>query len=320
MNRREFQKSICLTAAGAASAALCGNITGCVGTPGQSYKNARVWGRRGISDGRFQKPRAISVGPNDDLYIVDMTGRIQVFNKDFEFLRSWKTPETYTGRPVGLSHHPDGNLIVADTHYFRVLFYTPKGKLLKDRTIGGEFGKERGQFGLVTDVSLDSKGNYYIGEYLDNDRIQKFSPDGKFICQLGSQGHGDGEMLRPQSLKMIEGDRLVVVDSGNHRVLIYDVSSDDPKQIATFGKQGREAGEFRYPYGLDSDGEHLYICEFGNHRVQKLTLEGKPVDTWGVHGRREPGELQQPWALALNSKNILHVLDSYNHRVQTLKL
>ena len=41
-----------------------------------------VWGRRGISDGRLQKPRAMAIDRQDHLYIVDMTARIQVFDTD----------------------------------------------------------------------------------------------------------------------------------------------------------------------------------------------------------------------------------------------
>ena len=41
-----------------------------------------VWGRRGISDGRLQKPRAMAIDGHDLLYIVDMTARIQVFTTD----------------------------------------------------------------------------------------------------------------------------------------------------------------------------------------------------------------------------------------------
>jgi hypothetical protein len=83
---------------------------------------------------------------------------------------------------------------------------------------------------------------------------------------------------------------------------------------------GREPGQLRYPYGIELDDHgHLYLAEFGNSRVQKFTVDGKFVASWGVAGRRD-GELNQPWALALDSKGRLHVLDTYNHRVQTIRL
>src|ERR1700676_661987 len=53
---------------------------GCTARADGAGKLDLVWGRRGISDGRFQKPRAIAIDGKDQLYIVDMTARIQVFD------------------------------------------------------------------------------------------------------------------------------------------------------------------------------------------------------------------------------------------------
>jgi hypothetical protein len=62
----------------------------------------------------------------------------------------------------------------------------------------------------------------------------------------------------------------------------------------------------------------VYIAEFGNSRVQKFTVDGHFVAQWGTPGRRE-GQFDQPWALARDSHDRLHVLDSYNHRVQRMR-
>ena len=145
----------------------------------------QVWGRRGISDGRLQKPRAMAIDGQDQIYIVDMTARIQVFDRDGTFVRGWQTPQWKNGRPTGLSFDRDGNLLVADTHYFRMLVYTPEGRLLEEKTIGGTPGRAPGQFGLVTDAVQDSRGNYYIAEYGQNDRIQKFTAERRVPAAMG---------------------------------------------------------------------------------------------------------------------------------------
>jgi hypothetical protein len=51
--------------------------------------------------------------------------------------------------------------------------------------------------------------------------------------------------------------------------------------------------------------------------VQKFTLDGRSVACWGGEGRA-PGRLFNPWALVLDSRGRLHVLDSMNHRVQRI--
>src|SRR5205085_8487111 len=87
-------------------------ISGCTGGGSSDGKLEAVWGRHGISAGRLQKPRAMAIDDKDQLYIVDMTARIQVFTRDGEFIRGWQTPEHERGRPTGLSIGRDGNVLV----------------------------------------------------------------------------------------------------------------------------------------------------------------------------------------------------------------
>jgi sugar lactone lactonase YvrE len=302
---------------------LCAAVVfaiGCQETNTLSIKPDKVWGKRGFGEGRFQKPRAMTIDKKDQIYVVDMTGRIQVFSVDGEYLRSWRTPQIETGKPCGLSIDRDGNLLVADTHYFRTLVYTPDGQLLTDRTIGGVNGHEPGHFYFVTDAVQDSHGNYYVCEYGDYDRVQKFTRDGQFVVQWGSHGSEPGQFIQPRGMVIDDRDHLFVTDACNHRIQEFDLNSESPKLVRMWGQEGTKPGQLRYPYGIDLDGRgHVYIAEFGNNRVQKFTVDGKFVAEWGSAGRKE-GELNQPWALSVDSKGRLHVLDTYNHRVQRVKL
>ncbi len=279
-----------------------------------------IWGRRGISAGRLQKPRAMAIDAEDRIYIVDMTARIQVFDLDGNFLRGWQTPISEQGRPTGLSIDLDGNLLVADTHYYRMLVYTPLGELLTDRTLGGTFGQAPGEFGLVTDAVQDSQGNYYVAEYGEYDRIQKFTRDGKFLFQWGGHGSQPGEFVRPQNLAVDEQDLVWVADACNHRIQVFDARGTEAKLLHCWGEEGQEPGQLKYPYDLVLDGKgHVYVCEFGNHRVQKFTTDGKFIDLWGNIGR-DAGQLHNPWAMVRDRQGRNYVLDTYNHRVQRFRL
>jgi sugar lactone lactonase YvrE len=274
-----------------------------------------VWGQRGLCDGELQKPRAITIDRDDHLYIVDMTARIQVFTTTGEFLRKWQTPVHDNGKPTGLSIGRDGNVLVADTHYFRVLVYSPEGKLLK--TMGGTRGQKPGEFGFVTSAVQDRRGNFYVSEYGDYDRVQKFSPAGHFIRQWGGHGDEPGQFARPQQLVFDEKDDLWVTDSCNHRIQIFNT---DGKLLRIWGKQGRGPGQLYYPYGLAlGPKDTVYICEYGNSRVQQFTRDGRSLACWGSEGR-QPGQLFNPWALVRDSRGILHVLDTNNHRVQSVRM
>ena len=291
-------------------------VCGCIGALVEPNERVLCWGRRGLDDGRFMTPRAITIDDQDRLYVVDKTSRIQVFDRNGNFIRSWRTPQCAQGKPCGLSISHDDLLMVCDTHYFRVLFYTLDGELIEQRSIGGVNGRGPGEFGFVTDVVQDSKGNYYIAEYGDYDRIQKFTPSGQFVYQWGEHGEEPGQFQRPQGLAIDEHDHLWVADASNGRIQIFDVSENKPQFLATWGQPGSEPGCLSYPYDLVLDGEgHVYVCEFGNHRVQKFTLDGTSLGTWGSAGR-EIGQLHQPWSMCRDRQGIFYVVDSYNHRLQ----
>jgi sugar lactone lactonase YvrE len=286
-----------------------------------------VWGRRGTGPGKLNKPRAITIGPQDEIYIVDMTPRIQVFDGDGRLLRGWQPPEFANGRPSGLSLDNGGNLLVSDTHYFRVLTYSPAGELLADRTLGGQCGGGPGQFNFVTDCVQDSAGNYFVAEYGEYDRIQKFSPDRRFLLQWGSHGHELGQFLRPQKMAIDKDDLIWVTDACNHRVQVFDARGSRARLVRHWGVHGKAPGQLSYPYDILLDPAAVacrpdgcvYLCEFGNHRVQKFSREGEFLGLWGENGRRD-GQLDQPWGIARDSRGRMFVLDTYNHRVQRFRL
>ncbi len=306
--RRNFLKWM----AGASAAAVCG---GCDEHGDSAGRLLAVWGRRGVSDGRFNKPRAMTIDARDELYIVDITARIQVFTTDGQFLRGWQTPVHVNGRPTGMSIDRQGNLRVADTHYYRVLTYSPSGELLS--TLGGTFGQGPGDFGFVTDVADDPQGNLYVSEYGEYDRIQKFTAAGEFILEWGGHGTEIGKFSRPQSMAIDRAGLIWVADACNHRVQVFDLEG---RFVKSWGRHGTAAGELAYPYGLVlDDAGHVYVTEYGNHRVQKFSPDGDSLGCWGSNGRQR-GEVLTPWALARDSHGVTYVLDTGNNRVQAIEL
>src|SRR5579871_1087737 len=143
---------------------LCPLLLGC---GSDAAGPALVWGKRGVQNGDMVRPRAIAIDAHDRLYIVDFTARIQVYDRDGQYLGpTWTTPDYRNGRPSGLSIDRDDNLIVSDSHYHCFRIYSPDGEQL--RKFGGEGGTKPGQLGYVSDVVQDDDGNYYVAEFGEN--------------------------------------------------------------------------------------------------------------------------------------------------------
>gem|GEM_PF-966493 len=281
---------------------------------GPSERPEHLWGKRGVRNGEIVRPRAAVIDRNDRLYIVDYTARIQAYDLDGKYLdATWTTPDYRNGRPSGLGIALDGSLIVCDSHYHCLRFYSPDGTEL--RKVGGDPGNGPGQFGYISDVVQDDDGNLFVSEFGENDRITKLDANGKFIKSWGKAGTAEGEFSRARALALGPDGLLYVADAINHRIQVF---TRDGEFVRTFGASGTEPGQLRYPYDLAFGPKgDLYIVEYENHRVSKFTKEGKWLACWGAAGR-SPGKLASPWALVVDRKGRIHIIDTENHRVQRI--
>lgn len=195
-----------------------------------------------------------------------------------------------------------------------------------------------------------------------------FSPDGKLIYLtdmansrmvvleamtlrlIGS--FGARELSRPHDAEFDRAGRLLVADTGNHRIAIYEVKGADAKLVSelkglsspegvavapdgqifvtntgggsvsvfrdgrlekTVGRYGASNDEFARPHDIEAAADgSIYVVDSGNHRVQVFSTEMKYRATVGG-------------ALKLNEPKYLHfdgaqiwLADEYNHRILLL--
>lgn len=302
MARPLFRRGAWLLLLGMAALAM-----GCA-APRESGHFDHVIGAPGHTAGRFHRPRGLVYHPGEDaLFVVDWDGRIQKFDPDGAFRASWVMPDVEKGKPEDLCVGLDGTLFVADTHYSRIVEFAPDG-----RQVGtfGTYGKGPGQFIYPVGICRDSKGNLYVSEYGENDRIQKFDCHGRFLKQWGTFGREPGNFQRPSGLVCTDDDLVVVADAVNHRLQVFD---SEGALLKIIGREGTGPGEFRYPYDVAAAGDCLYVLEFGNQRVQKITRDGKPLGAAGRPGKGD-GCFASPWRCAV-MKGGLYVSDTDNGRV-----
>jgi ABC-type Fe3+ transport system permease subunit/DNA-binding beta-propeller fold protein YncE len=280
----------------------------------QVFESVEVLGSRGTGAGQFNKPRSLALDRDDNLYVVDLTGRVQKFDPAGHFQLSWQMPQTDKGKPKGMIQDPDGNVLVIEPHYSRVNHFDPRGQL---QARWGKHGTNAGELTFPRSAAFNSRGEVFLSEYGLVERVLRFSTRGeKFLNVIGEPGTAPGQFNRPEGIGIGPDDRVYVADSCNHRVQVF---SAEGELLGSFGRAGAGAGEMSYPYDVRVDSTGLrFVCEFGNSRVQIFDAENRPIESIGGAGR-EPTQMFNPWAIALDSRGNLFVADSGNHRVLKFK-
>lgn len=179
----------------------------------------------------------------------------------------------------------------------------------------GEAGNADGQFSEPSGIAIDSSGNVYVADSL-NDRIQKFDNQGAFILKWGIAGGGIGHFDSPQGIAIDSSDRIYVVDRSNNRVQKFDHNGNF---ITAWGSPGSTNGNFDRPFGVAVDSsDYVYVTDSGNHRVQKFDSNGNFIFSWGSAGSGT-GQFYFPQAIgiAIGGKilDAVYVGDAYN-RIQ----
>lgn len=298
---------------------FCLLSVGCTEGGGEAWNVKRSWAMP--ADGvKIPAPRAVHATSAGELYILDDAGRVLVYDLDGQLLRQWRMPESEVGNPEGLCLLSDGRIAVADTHYHRVVFFDSEGKVLG---MLGSLGKGPGQFIYPVAIVADDAGNFYVGEYGENDRVQKFSPEGKFLLQFGGFGTGPGEFQRPSGLVWHE-ERIYAVDAFNNRIQVF---SDDGEFLGILGEKEESPG-LHYPYDISQDAAGvLYVVEYAAGRVSRFDLEGRLIDRFGTTGTGS-GQFKTPWGLTVGrasasspvAKPQVFVADTGNRRIVELEL
>jgi streptogramin lyase len=122
----------------------------------------------------------------------------------------------------------------------------------------------------------------------------------------------------PEAIAVAPSGHMVIADSGNNRVVVWDSDGKPLKSIGSFGPRAdwRNPPQFNDPCGLYVDpSKKLYVSDTQNNRVVVLDETGMVLSTWGTQGSA-PGQFNQPRAIDVDHFGNFWVLDSGNSRIQ----
>ncbi len=129
----------------------------------------------------FGLPHAIKVSKDGVVYLADrINNRIQMFTREGRFLKQVRVTNEGSDVvpvPAGFAFSPDPNqqfLYVVDSGPMRVVIFDRQ--TMAQIGVVGSRGANPGQFDIVHHMAVDSKGNLYTAEIVNQRRAQKFVP------------------------------------------------------------------------------------------------------------------------------------------------
>ncbi len=138
-------------------------------------KFVRCWGAPGSEPGQFARIRAMTLGPDGNLYLADACNhRIQVFTRDGTLVRYFGEHGKEPGQlaypyDVAFGPGPDAPLYVVEYGNHRVQKFTAAGKSLG---CWGSVGRGPGQLFAPWALAVDSHGRVHVLDS-ENDRVQR---------------------------------------------------------------------------------------------------------------------------------------------------
>jgi sugar lactone lactonase YvrE len=160
--------------------------------------------------------------------------RIQQFNANGVFIISFGGQGTNIGQfnsPKGLTYDSVGTLYVVDSGNNQIAL--AQGSAVVDAT--GIGGTDLGQFNGPGSISVGERGVYVADS--GNNRIQKFDLPGQGFFSITPSTIRfalSTNFSQPQAVAAVDNltnEMFYVADTGNNRVLLYSIPSDDPTPV-----------------------------------------------------------------------------------------
>ncbi len=136
-------------------------------------------------------------------------------------------------------------------------------------------------------------------------------------ARVGAPGSAPGQFHYPRGLACQADGTLIVADSMNSRVQLFDAAG---QVRAAFGQRGDAAGDFAglRDVAVDAAG-HIYALDNQFENVQLFDAQGRLLLAVGQGGAGR-GEFALPAGITIDGRNRLWVADSMNRRVQVFEI
>ena len=213
-------------------------------------------------------------------------------------------------------YDPEKRVWVIDDAANAIYIFSNDGEeLLQTLGTPGEHGNDESHFFRQTDVAWLPEGTFLVADGYENTRVVKFGKEGDYLTSWGEPAEPGGNEKRPNHFNevhsiAIDAERRVYVsDRANRRIQVFDENGSFIDQWYL--------GDINTTYDMRiTADQHLWTSDgHGNYKIQKYSLDGEMLLTWGSWGPK-PGQLWGVHQMSVDQEGSLYVAEVLNARVQ----
>lgn len=163
-------------------------------------------------------------GKGNVLVLVRAAPYFRLFTKEGDFVRAWGEDGDFESAH-SITFDADGNLWATDSAAHVAYKYGADGEIvmtLGERGVAGD-NTSRDLFNQVNHLTFAPNGDVYASDGYQNSRIVHFTKDGEFVRIIGGhKGDAPGELQVPHGVALDSRGRILVNDSDNQRISVFD--------------------------------------------------------------------------------------------------
>ena len=176
------------------------------------------FGTQGIGPGQFVFPVTIAQDPKGFIYVGEYGDcqRIQKFTVDGVYVTEFGKHGSNEGefqRPSGIAWQ-DGLVYVVDAFNDRIQVFEDGGKFVRVINLP----EKSAPLEYPYDIRLDRNNQIYVIENKAA-RLTVMRLDGTIVGRYGRPGRGMDQFYQPWDLTVLSDGRILVADTGNHRLV-----------------------------------------------------------------------------------------------------
>jgi sugar lactone lactonase YvrE len=240
-------------------------------------------------------------GKGNVVVLVRTAPYFRMFTREGKFVKAWGDDGLFESAH-SVTIDGQGFLWVTDSAAHVVHKFSPDGRLvmtLGKKGVAGD-NTSRDSFNQPNHVAVAPDGDIYVSDGYQNARVVHFSSNGQFVRVIGGvKGSQPGQLQLPHGVALDSRGRILVNDSDNQRVSVFDrngkfveawpypsrggiaVAADDTVYISDVNagivnivRNGKRidsvSADRAHGMGIDTDGS-IYVSGASRMTVMKIT-------------------------------------------------